>query len=444
MHPKKVLILAYDFPPYVSVGGLRPYAWYKYFSEFGIFPIVVTRQWQNKYGNELDYAAASEYENDIIEQTASGIIIKTAYKPNLSNKLILKYGLSRFSLLRKLITLFYELFQFVFNIGPKSPLYFAAKSYLKKNKVDCIIATGEPFVLFKYASVLSKLYKIPWCADYRDPWSKKLLDTNNLLINSFHSYFEKKIVNTAQNIFTVNEYFKHLISNRFQDIPIYNIANGFDPDSIMSVKNIQQNNSEFSIAYIGYIYPWHPVNSFLDVFRSFVISNPSFKLKLNFYGINNASEFNKMIEEKFNDIQQYILIHNKIPNYQLLPILAQQNVLLLFNYYSFPGTKIYDYIALNRKILFCYSNDEQALFLKSHTFPYDNSHESSDKFQEDLIKETNSGVIIENEEHLKNVLLELYNEFNTYGFIHCNTVNADKYSRKHQVKKLAEIIQNTI
>lgn len=45
---KKVLILAYDFPPYVSVGGLRPYSWYKYFKEFGLYPIVVTRQWENK------------------------------------------------------------------------------------------------------------------------------------------------------------------------------------------------------------------------------------------------------------------------------------------------------------------------------------------------------------------------------------------------------------
>jgi len=40
---KRVLILAYDFPPYVSVGGLRPYAWYRYLHEFDVFPIVVTR-----------------------------------------------------------------------------------------------------------------------------------------------------------------------------------------------------------------------------------------------------------------------------------------------------------------------------------------------------------------------------------------------------------------
>ena len=60
MQEKRVLILAYDFPPYVSVGGLRPYAWYKYLRECGVYPVVITRQWANRYGNALDYIAAGE------------------------------------------------------------------------------------------------------------------------------------------------------------------------------------------------------------------------------------------------------------------------------------------------------------------------------------------------------------------------------------------------
>jgi hypothetical protein len=64
---KKILILAYDFPPYVSVGGLRPYNWYRYLKEFGIEPIVVTRQWSNTHGNHLDYIAPSEDKNEVID-----------------------------------------------------------------------------------------------------------------------------------------------------------------------------------------------------------------------------------------------------------------------------------------------------------------------------------------------------------------------------------------
>ena len=37
----KVLILAYDFPPYVSVGGIRPYNWMKFMPEFDVEPMVM-------------------------------------------------------------------------------------------------------------------------------------------------------------------------------------------------------------------------------------------------------------------------------------------------------------------------------------------------------------------------------------------------------------------
>lgn len=33
---KTVLILAYDFPPYVSVGGLRPHYWFENFNVHNI------------------------------------------------------------------------------------------------------------------------------------------------------------------------------------------------------------------------------------------------------------------------------------------------------------------------------------------------------------------------------------------------------------------------
>ena len=65
---KKILILAYDFPPYVSVGGLRPYSWFLYLKEFGVEPIVITRQWSNFYGSHLDYIAPGVSDQVIEEQ----------------------------------------------------------------------------------------------------------------------------------------------------------------------------------------------------------------------------------------------------------------------------------------------------------------------------------------------------------------------------------------
>ena len=44
--------------------------------------------------------------------------------------------------------------------------------------------------------------------------------------------------------------------------------------------------------------------------------------------------------------------------------------------------------------------------------------------------------------HLKEVLKELYTEFEEKGIIACNSIGVEKYSRKIQVEKLAEIVKN--
>ena len=115
----KVLILAYDFPPYVSVGGLRPYHWYKEFQAYGIEPTVITRQWGNQYGSSLDFVAPGWSNEAVKEQDAYGTIIRCPYRPNLSNRLLLKHGPKKFRLLRKTISAWYEVMQFYVDTGPK-------------------------------------------------------------------------------------------------------------------------------------------------------------------------------------------------------------------------------------------------------------------------------------------------------------------------------------
>src|SRR5690554_1218400 len=116
---KKVLILAYDFPPYVSVGGLRPYNWFKYLKEFGVEPIVITRQWSNAYGNELDYVAPSVSKETLIEEEEYGTVIRAPYFPSKSNRLLLEHGENRHRFFRKSLTAFDEIRQFLWISGPK-------------------------------------------------------------------------------------------------------------------------------------------------------------------------------------------------------------------------------------------------------------------------------------------------------------------------------------
>ena len=435
---KKLLILAYDFPPYVSVGGLRPYAWYKYLKDYDVYPIVVTRQWGNKYGNELDYIAPGESKETIIEETEYGTIIRTPYKPNWANRIMLKYGKSKFALLRKMITAWYEFMQFLFFVGPKSGLYRGAKEYLRHNKVDAIIATGEPFILFKYASALSGKFNIPWIADYRDPWVEN--KNRSRMMGKWNAHFERKFLRNAICATTVDEFFKMQISTNVKT-PFRIIPNGYNPETMDSVAAIEQSSDVLRLAFVGTIYNWHPIESVLDGFSRFVQKYDSPKIELNFFGINNAEYYKEHIKEHCPNLLDYVNIHPRMQNDMLLKELAKHNVMLLFNYYSFTGTKIYDYLGIRRKIILCYSNDAEALELKRLYYPTAEIEGLSTHLQEDLINETNSGVVVRDKQHLIEVLEDLYEEFLANGSIACESKGYERYSRREQTGKVAEIVK---
>ena len=436
---KKVLILAYDFPPYVSVGGLRPHAWYKYLKEFGVEPIVVTRQWGNVHGNYLDYISEGSSDQTIIEETEFGTIIQSPYQPNAANRLMLKYGENKFRIIRKSISAFYEFVQFLFAVGPKSSIYKTAKQYLKSNRVDVIIATGDPFVLFSYAAKLSEQYKTPWIADYRDPWSQsfsaKKRDFQRVIDYVFESYFVK----SASSIVTVDLLFKLKLAQIFPTKQLTILPNGFDSIEIDKTKQIQQINKLLTFSFIGTIYLWHPLNQLLSSFSNFTKENPQFKFLIKFYGINNTEIIEEMTKKLFPELIEKLIFLPKIPNGELLQLVSKDNVLLLFNYYQFTGTKIYDYLGLRRKILLCFENDHEALKLKEQY--YFKTIETDICPQIDILHETNAGIIVKDAFHLKEVLQELFEEFEEKGEISCHSVGVEKYARKIQVERLAEIIK---
>src|SRR5690606_9683436 len=237
------------------------YNWLKYLKEFGVEPIVVTRQWDNKYGNAFDYIAPSATTDTIIEHTEFGTIIRAPFKPTISNRLLLKYGENRFRLLRKILTAINEVSQFMWICGPRKELYKAADVYLKQNKVDGIIATGEPFVLFYYAKKLGKRYTIPWIADYRDPWSKSSLKEISKIYFGWSRMLERRIVSSANKIISVSPLVEFKIRKNIIQVPIVEIGNGFDADSVGQITNISQGTEFFRIAFAGTIYEWHPWKS---------------------------------------------------------------------------------------------------------------------------------------------------------------------------------------
>lgn len=436
----KVLILAYDFPPYVSVGGLRPYGWFKYFKEFGIEPIVITRQWGNHYGNHLDYIAPGESEEEIVEENELGTIIRSPYHPNFSNRLLLNHGERKWRLIRKAYSGFSEVAQFYFPMGTKIELFHTAHRYLSQNKVDFIVATGDPFVLFHYAKKLGIQFSIPWVADYRDPWSHHKENSRPWWANLWFRSIEKRTVNNAIQAITVSSFVQQKINGLLPNLPMAIIPNGYDPEAISNIKQVPQNKEVLKMAFVGTIYNWHPLELFIENVNEFILKN-NCALEINFYGTNKTDWIDSFISSTYPHLKDSIHAYNKRPNQELLQVLAENHVMLLFNYYSYLGTKIFDYLAIRRKIILCFEEDQEADNLKSKFYTIKELDSENNQLQAELIRKTNSGIVVKDQSHLQSVLKDLADEHSLTGNIACNSQGVEQYSRKIQVERMSILLK---
>ncbi len=377
----------------------------------------------------------------MIEEYDKGTIIRAPYFPNWSNRLILNRGDKKWKLARKAYSAAIEYGQYVLPLGPKRTIYLSAKEYLQKNKVDVILATGDPFILFHYANELSQEFKLPWIADYRDPWTLNSDDKKSLIEKKIQGYLERKIVSNASSISTVSDFVRfkieQVVKSKQQSFII--LPNGYDDEAINKVKDIPQSRSELTISLVGSLYDWHPYEHFLATCAQFLEQKKQ-NIKFKFYGTNRKTELEHIIQYKFPILKNHVEIIGKMPNDQLLEELAKDNVMLLFNYYSYMGTKIFDYLGINRKILLCFTDDKEAQKLKSAYYKVNENNNFSGSLQADLIGNTKSGVCVKDASELLVILDELYEEFSVSNEIKCNSIHIDNHSRRNYVKVLSDFI----
>lgn len=353
---KKALILAYDFPPYNSIGGQRPYAWLKYFREFGLDPIVVTRHWDREIKGPDDCNLPSINKNVTEETSSFGRVIRAPFYPSKRDRLISKTDLASV-LLRKSLSVWQLLTEHhIAASDNKRTILEQARKYLEKNKVDVIIACGEPFVLFRYAAELSKEFKTPWVGDYRDGWSTNYRWDDakfyGLIQRSVQQSVEKKVVSTATLLTTAapsfSERLAELTGRKVSDIPV--IYNGYFEEKF-DLKVQPKLKERFSVAHAGTLYYFQRVETFLNGLNLFLNQHPEKEIDVIFYGLNFYPAQIERIKSSAGNASVHFI--DKLPHEHMLTELASSHVQLLL---ATPEkhqiyAKVFDYIANGRPIL---------------------------------------------------------------------------------------------
>lgn len=407
----KVLILAYDFPPYVSIAGLRPESWALNLRKYGFQPTVITRDWVHQYGDYRDFLLPSTVEEPKVEKTESALIVRTPYRPTLANKILLKNGFTKFTFLRKSLTAILEVTQWFLPVGSRRELYHGAKRILDNNKIDMILVTGEPFILFRYAKLLSQQYNLPWVADYRDPW----IGTNPGILMR---YLQQNTLKNCSLILTPTAYFKTQIGMFLPHHRIEILANGFNEELIPQIRRIDQTKERLTFSFAGTIKPSYPFFNVLERIEKWAIENRS-EIDIWLIGINPNTGLERFLESH-PKLQSMVSVTPRLKNKDLLERLRKSNALLLFNEAPRLGTKIYDYLLAERKILLCYSD------LNGIASP-----------QREIIEITNAGKPLSDQNELDQELTLLSEEFQKFSRISCSSSRIMDYSREEQTRKLA-------
>jgi hypothetical protein len=396
----KVLIITGQFIPYTkSLGGiLRVYSFINSLKKKHKVYLLVSKSLTNKKYGYLG----------IKKKDLKGISLY--YIRNNSSKFIL--SIFNFKIFRNL---FYLLgLDYVFNIN--NEFLKISNQIIKKNKIDYVIISSPPFSLFYLVKKIRlKFKKIKIILDYRDGWSTRI---DNFFINPVKSivknYIEKNILKHSDCVIAATYKIQSKLNFLIKDqLKVLLLRNGF----FYKPKRVKKKNKQIKIGYFGLISEdsssYRNIRIVYDVIKN--NRNLQKKFIFEFYGNN---------EIKDKDIKNFktFKFKNNLKYKKALSKMTEMDYLLVLHTEKSTSeemvtSKFYDYLASSTPIVNISSGKNEV---------------------GEIIKKLNLGYNVDYENNnLEKFLIELkkYNKKIKWK------KNFDIYSRKHQNKKLLDIIK---
>jgi hypothetical protein len=426
---KQVLILANYFPPCNLTPSERIFSFASHLNEFGYYPIVVTRNW-----NVPIHHARDEYRKTgdqiVHEKNKNFEVYYVPFKPTLKDILFKKFYGTNFYFLYLFAALIYSFTEnFSSFFTPYLSLYKVCKKVLQdNNNIPYLLISAGPFHLFKLGYKLHKKFNIKWIADYRDDWNTSDLMHNTFpkkLLRQVSVHYEKKWVGSASFFISVSDFYKKKISDLIK-IPGYVVYNGYIESNYPKIKN--DIFTQFTITYVGSLYNSQPVEIFLTAYKNFVNQNEiKPDSKVIFIGLESNPPLLAKVKKLVEGYEGFFKYTLRVGKQEAIAIQNKSTVLLAIshkNQKGIPGSKLYEYLALQKPVLICPSDHD---------------------IIEETLLSTNQAIITNNVEECTNKIQELYTEFLMAGKINIepDVEVIKQYSRKAQVAKLASIMSKT-
>lgn len=434
---KKVLIVSYAFPPNQGIGNVRAGKFTKYLPEFGWEPVVLTAKIRQDVPQTLPVEINEAniirtpyfYLNPVLNyrhhrsrgDTAVSKLPETASRGRSFSNLLRPVARLATNLMAQLPILGNIFFE------PTGWYFYAVREglkLLKNNDIKVIFSSSQPRTSHLIAARLFKKTKIPWVAEYRDPWVDPYRNKSQFY-QLLETKWGKKVMKGCEILVTVSEFtVARLKAVHSKKIAV--IHNGFDEQDYS--ENVPL-TSKFTLTSTGSISsgkrsPELVFQAIAQLQEEGRISSNNFEVRL--YGEGLLKTLLPVIEEYH--LKDLVKVYGFVPFNESIRRQQESTALLLLEWNSplakhvYPG-KIFEYLGAGRPVL--------ALAYKTGAI---------DK----LLRETGAGIVVNEVEAIKGVLTRWLEEWQQSGRItsHWNPdINVIKrYTRREGARKLAQLL----
>ncbi len=348
---RRVLLIAFAYPPVQIVGSVRPAALAKYLPRFGWEAMILTPKLQGTR-RQSKSIVETEYRN-ILEDWKARLHL------DRDRGVHEKFGLpvSQKPGVHPVHTRALDLAKYILSYPDPTkgwtPFALDAIRQIRRQNVDidAIVTTSPPISSHLIGREAKDILGCPWIADLRDLWTQNLGERKS---NMLQIGLEKRTLRQADGLVTVSEPWASRLERRYPEKKIWSITNGFDPDDFDSPAPAL--TEEFSITYTGELYAGQRDPTLLFEVLSDLIKDrtiPANELRVRFYG--RIEPWLPALIEKYG-LKQVVAVNGPTSRMQSIARQRESQVLLLLPWSNPKETghhsaKLFEYLAAARPIL---------------------------------------------------------------------------------------------
>ena len=352
---KRVLIIAYFFPPASNMGSHRILRFVRHLREHGWEPVVLTGQFPGC--PQVDERLLERVPADVEVHRVSSVDLADVWHRLTGRKKsgkvqgrettpVASQGLTTF--LNRWVMVPDKYFPW---IGPAAR---AGRRLLAERRFDAIYSTLDPASAHLVARRIARATGVPWVAEFRDLWLGSPYFSRaqpTALHRAIHAQMERQVVREARLIVAlsrgIHEYFTYTYPTRNCRL----VYNSFDPGEYGP---LPAPSPGFTVVYAGALYSSRSPAPFLAGWAEFVRQRQLGPAEAHFEIVGGSTDLDLAALARQQQIESHVRLVGRVPHAEALRRMQASTVLLAIqspdDVVHVPG-KLFEYIGARRPIL---------------------------------------------------------------------------------------------